>query len=116
MKQEHLHLLIVLKSSGNLQGMRKYGYEFDQILVFLKELIANGLVLRTDETIELTEFGRVKLEEFEASQKMIKSSDSNLWILPDYKNKLSRKSSLSEPFVPNKDSLIRIMKKVQENL
>ncbi|MGV3610451.1 MAG: hypothetical protein ACO1N0_05855 [Fluviicola sp.] len=116
MKQEHLHLLIVLKSSSNLQGMRKYGYEYDEILSFLKELIADGLVLRTDETIELTESGKIKLEEFEGNQKETKSSQSNPWILPDYKNKLSKKSLLSEPFIPSKDSLVRIMKKVQENL
>lgn len=113
MKQELLHLLIVLKSSGGLDGMRKYGYEFDEILNFLKELIKEGLVLRTAEKIELTESGNNKLKYLQTKQKKIKSSDSNLWILPDYKNKLKNKSSLSEPYIPNNTSLNRIKKKVR---
>jgi len=116
MKKEHLHLLIVLKSGGNLNGMRKYGYEFDEILTYLKELIAENLVLRTDELIELTEFGLDKLKEQEKEQNSIKPSNPNTWILPDYKNKLKRKNSLSDPFIPNKLSLERIIKKVKENM
>lgn len=115
MKQEHLHLLMVLKFSNSLKGMRKYGYEFDEILTFLKELIAEGLVLRTEEAIELTESGLNKLKELKTDEKTINSSDSNLWILPDYKNKLKNKGSLTEPFIPNNISLNRIIKKVQEN-
>ncbi|WP_396601251.1 hypothetical protein [Algibacter sp. R77976] len=116
MKKEHLHLLIVLKSSDNLNGMRKYGYEYDEILTFLKELIAKEYVLRTNETIELTKSGYNKLKEFDESQKEVNSSGMSSWILPDYKNKLKRKSSISVPFIPNSKSLKRIIQKVQENL
>lgn len=114
MKQEHQHLLIVLKSSDDLTGMRKYGYGYDEILAFLKELIAEGLVRRTAESIELTEAGLSKLDGLESKEIPTGSKNSNLWILPDYKNRLSRKGSLSEPFIPNSNSLNRIARKVKE--
>lgn len=115
MKQKYLHLLMVLNSTGNLNGMRKYGYEFDEILILLKELIAEGLLLRTPEEIELTESGHAILKEHKDNQKIITNSDSSLWILPDYKSKLINKTSISEPFIPNKISLERI-KKVKKKM
>lgn len=116
MKQNYLHLLMILNSTGNLNGMRKYGYEFDEILILLKELIEEGLVLRTSEKIGLTISGHEKLKEYEDEQKRIKKGDANGWILPDYKSELINKASISEPFIPNKISLERIIKKVKKNM
>jgi hypothetical protein len=114
MKLEHQHLLFVLKSSGDLTGMRKYGYEYDQILIFLKDLIAQGLVLRTAESIELTEEGLEELEGLKTKEKKTNSKDFSQWILPDYKNKLNNKNTLSKIYIPNQVSLNRICKKVKE--
>jgi len=111
MKESHFHLLVVLNSTNDLTGMRKYGYEFDEILTVLKDLIDKGLVLRTNESIQLTDAGRSQLEDNVSKQKEINMRDSNLWIIPDYKSRLNRKNSLGEPFIPNIESLNRIRRK-----
>lgn len=110
------HIIVVLKNTNDILGLRKFGYEFDEILNAVKELIEIGFVIRTEEKIILSEKGIEEFKLLDTGEKFIRKGEPTNWIIPDYRYQLSKSMKKTDLFIPSKNYLNGIIKKVKESI
>lgn len=78
-------LLNIVKNNGNIRRLSRENLSFRQIIDLTEKAAEAGFVKYEDNKITLTKSG----DEFlETKIALIKKTDKNEWIEPDYKNKI----------------------------
>jgi hypothetical protein len=100
-KQIRLLLLKIIDKNGNIEPLSELGYEYSQIVVFIKQEIEEKNAEHRNGKLLLTEKGKELLVELEKSRNKI---GSNSWIEPENQSKTSILDK-NDVFLPNQNDL-----------
>ncbi len=96
-----LLLYKILNGNGDIAELTEYGYEYSQIFSIIKQLIADSILEKNGNDINLTQKGRTEIEEL---NKKLGRKGTNKWIEPENKSKIS-KIEKDFVFLPNQSEL-----------
>ena len=94
-------LLKIIKGNGDISILFKEGYEYSQILDFIKELIKDGYLIKHGNKLVLTNNGILEIEKL---NKELKRTKINKWIEPEHRSKISQIDK-NDIFLPNQNEL-----------
>jgi hypothetical protein len=96
-----LLLLKLIKSNGNVSPLIKSGYEYAQIIQLIDSLVEDGKIQRNSSKLDITENGLLEIEHL---NRLLKRTNSSLWIEPAYANRIS-KLEKNDVFLPDQNDL-----------
>jgi len=94
-------LLKIIKGKGDISLLAKEGYEYSQILEFIKDLIKDGYFVKHGKELLITNKG---LEEINALNKELDRKNIEKWIEPEQRSKISQIDK-NDIFLPNQNEL-----------
>lgn len=101
-KQIRLFLLKIIDHNGNIEPLSELGYEYSQIVVFIKQEIDENNAEYKNGKLILTEKGKELLMMLEKSKN---KKGSNSWIEPEIQSKTSILNK-NDVFLPNQNDLL----------
>lgn len=96
-----LLILKLIKNDGNISLVLKQGYEYNQILGFIKELIEEKYFVLHGKKLQITNKG---LKEIETLNSEFQRKGIERWIEPESNSKIS-KLSKNDIFLPKQNEL-----------
>lgn len=97
-----LFLLKIIATNGNIEPLNELGYEYSQIVDFIKFEMSENNAEHIKGKLSLTDKGMALLKALEKSGK--RRSGPNSWIEPEIQSKIS-KLEKNDIFLPNQNDL-----------
>jgi hypothetical protein len=102
MNEKHMYTLLrVINKDGNINNLIREGLSFSKIADLTNEAIIGGLVIHSNDRIELSQEGLDKMEELEAR---FKKTNKEEWIEKDIKS-IIPKLDKNLIFLPDQNEL-----------
>lgn len=96
--EDFILLLQVIKKKGNIENLRKQGYQYSQIAQIINYVLEKGYVLYSNQGLLLSEDGEEILTLF---NKKLNRKKSESFISPQKEYLLSTKKSIFDIYLPN---------------
>jgi predicted transcriptional regulator len=96
-----LILLRIIKYDGSLEPIVGLGYEYVQIIQFLKDLEVDGFVKKEKGTLSLTDLGNTKMEEL---IKNLGKKNAEMWIEPEIHSRIMKLDE-DDVYLPSQNAL-----------
>ena len=88
MNEKHLYMLLkIINNNGNINNLNSEGVSFSKIAVLTNKAISAGLVILSNNKIELSQKGLEKIQELEV---LYKKTNKEEWIEKDIKSKIPK--------------------------
>lgn len=97
-----LFLLRIIESGGNIQPLVEMGYEYSQIVTFIKNEIAENNASFINGELVLTKEGKEITSSLQNTK--VRKNGSNTWIEPEIQSKISQ-IDIDDVYLPNQNDL-----------
>jgi hypothetical protein len=97
---EFILLLQIIKNNGNIENLKKYGYQYSQIAQIINYVLEQSYVLYSEKGLRLTHEGERILSTF---NKQLHRKNSEAFISPQKEYLLNKRHSIFDIYLP-KDS------------
>jgi hypothetical protein len=88
MKEKHIYMLLkIIKQNGDINNLIREGLSFSKIADLTNEIIVAGLVIQSEERIELSPKGLERMRELEVTYKKTNKEE---WIEKDIKSMIPK--------------------------
>jgi len=88
MKEKHIYMLLkIIKQNGDINNLIREGLSFSKIADLTNEIIVAGLVIQSEERIELSPKGLERMQELEVTYKKTNKEE---WIEKDIKSMIPK--------------------------
>ena len=96
-----LILLRIIKYDGSLSPLVELGYEYVQIIQFLKQLETEGVIQKDKGVLTLTKLGNDKMEEL---IKKLGKKNAEMWIEPEIHSRVMKLDE-EDVYLPSQNAL-----------